>query len=112
MTNLITSLIVATWLAVIAILSVQNATPVALRFLLWQSIEIPVGIVLAFSTGIGLMTAAVAQPLLSGGSSTTPDTEDETVWRAEPRSRRAPEPAWKDDDWDSPAGSRGVEEDW
>ncbi|CEJ44680.1 LapA family protein [Umezakia ovalisporum] len=57
------SLIVAIWLAAIAIISVQNATPVSLKFLTFQSIQIPVGLVLAFSVGVGLIGMAILQPL-------------------------------------------------
>jgi uncharacterized integral membrane protein len=60
---LITSLVVAFWVAVIAIISVQNATPVSLKFLTFQSVQIPVGLVLAFSAGIGLVVMAILPPL-------------------------------------------------
>lgn len=60
---LITSVIVAVWVVAIAIISVQNATPVSLKFLTFQSVQIPVGLVLAFSAGIGLIAMAVLQPL-------------------------------------------------
>ncbi|MEQ9354827.1 LapA family protein [Coleofasciculus chthonoplastes] len=59
LTNLLTSLIVAAWIAAIAILSVQNATLVSLRFLNVESIKLPVGIVLALSVGIGLIVGAI-----------------------------------------------------
>ncbi|MBD2345089.1 LapA family protein [Anabaena subtropica] len=58
-----TSLVIAIWVVAIAIISVQNATPVSLKFLIFQSVQIPVGLVLAFSSGIGLMAMAVLQPL-------------------------------------------------
>lgn len=62
---LLISLIVATWVGAIAILSVQNFTPVALNFLAFRSIEIPVGLVLAFSVGIGMVGMAIAQLLIT-----------------------------------------------
>jgi hypothetical protein len=49
--RLVTFLLVclpALWIAAIAILSVQNATPVALQFLWFESVELPVGVVLSF----------------------------------------------------------------
>ncbi|MEH2353987.1 LapA family protein [Nostoc sp.] len=58
-----TSLVVAVWVIAIAIISVQNATPVSLKFLTFQSIQIPMGLVLAFSAGIGLIGMALLQPL-------------------------------------------------
>jgi uncharacterized integral membrane protein len=65
--NLLLSLILAAWIGAIAILSVQNFTPVSLKFLAFQSFEIPVGLVLAFSVGLGLMGTAIVQPLLRSG---------------------------------------------
>jgi uncharacterized integral membrane protein len=57
------SLIVAIWVVVIAIISVQNATPVSLKFLTFESIQIPIGLLLAFSASIGLLAMAILQPL-------------------------------------------------
>lgn len=61
--NLLTSLIVAVWIGVIAIVAIQNFTPVSLRFLAFESIQLPLGIVLAFGVGVGLIGGAIA-PLL------------------------------------------------
>jgi len=83
LSNLLTSLIVAIWVVAIAILSVQNATPVSLRFLNFQSIQLPVGLVLAFSAGVGLIGMALTQPLWgfagsnSGNSESENDLDDE-----------------------------------
>jgi uncharacterized integral membrane protein len=55
---------VAFWVVAIAILSVQNAEPVSLRFLTFRSIQIPVGLVLAFSAGVGIIGMALLQPVL------------------------------------------------
>lgn len=68
--NLLTSVVVACWVMAIAILSVQNATPVSLKFLTYESIQLPVGLVLAFSAGLGLIGMALIQLLwgLAGGS--------------------------------------------
>jgi uncharacterized integral membrane protein len=57
------SLIVAIWVVAIAIISVQNATPVSLKFLTFQSIQIPLGLLMAFSAGAGLLGMALLQPL-------------------------------------------------
>jgi uncharacterized integral membrane protein len=61
--DLCTSLILAVWLVTIAIISVQNATPVTLSFLFWHSIQIPMGLVMAFSAAIGLLLVALLQAL-------------------------------------------------
>lgn len=81
--NLLTSLFLAIWVVVIAILSVQNATPVSLKFLTFQSIQLPVGLVLAFSSGLGIIGMALTQPIWSltnsqrGNSQPNNDLEDE-----------------------------------
>lgn len=62
--TLITACILAVWIAAIAIISVQNAAPVSFRFLTIQTIEFPFGLVLAFSAAIGMVGAAIVQPLL------------------------------------------------
>ncbi|MBD2677856.1 MULTISPECIES: LapA family protein [Nostoc] len=64
---LLTILVVAVWVVAIAIISVQNATPVSLKFLTFQSIQIPAGLVLAFSAVIGLIGTALLQPLWNLG---------------------------------------------
>ncbi len=55
MTNLIISTIAALWIVLIALLSVQNATIVSLKFLVWRSIELPWGLILAGAVGIGFL---------------------------------------------------------
>lgn len=69
-TNLLISVVIAVWVVAIAIISVQNATPVSLRFLGFQSIQIPAGLVLAFSAAVGLIGVAVLQPLWELGDAT------------------------------------------
>ncbi|MFB2879884.1 lipopolysaccharide assembly protein LapA domain-containing protein [Floridanema aerugineum] len=72
--TLIISVILAVWMMAIAILSVQNATPVTLKFLAYESIRLPVGLVLAFSAAAGAIVGAiVALPLFSSPSSTSED---------------------------------------
>ncbi|MBW4576839.1 MAG: LapA family protein [Aphanothece sp. CMT-3BRIN-NPC111] len=63
-TNLLTSLVLAIAVGAIAILSVQNATLVSLRLLSFESIQLPVGVVLAFSAGVGVIGGTIA-PLFS-----------------------------------------------
>ncbi len=61
--NLLISIIIGIWIIAIALISVQNATPVALKFLGFQSIEIPFGLLLAFFAAVGWIGVAVLQPL-------------------------------------------------
>ncbi|MGG6296942.1 DUF1049 domain-containing protein [Leptolyngbya sp. AN02str] len=62
MIRLLTSLIVATWVSAIALVSVQNARPVSLRFLTVQTVNIPVGVLLGFSAAVGMVGTAVLLP--------------------------------------------------
>jgi uncharacterized integral membrane protein len=79
LSNLVISIVLACWVVVIAILSVQNATPVTLKFLTFESIQIPVGLVLAFCAGVGIIGMALLQPLwgLAGSLQTRDRSEDD-----------------------------------
>jgi uncharacterized integral membrane protein len=57
------ALLISAWMGAIALLSVQNATPVTLRFLWFQSVELPMGIVLAGAAIAGLMLIVLIQSL-------------------------------------------------
>lgn len=59
-TNLVTSLIIAAWIGVISVFSVQNYTQISLKFLNFESIKLPVGVVLALSVGVGMVAGAIA----------------------------------------------------
>lgn len=67
--NLLTSIILACWVVAIALLSVQNATPVSLKLLTFESIQLPIGLVMAFSASLGIIAMALTQPLWSLASS-------------------------------------------
>jgi uncharacterized integral membrane protein len=47
--------IVASWILAIALLSVQNAAPVSIKFLIWQSIPLPSGLVLSIALSSGIL---------------------------------------------------------
>ncbi|GFE67719.1 DUF1049 domain-containing protein [Chroococcus sp. FPU101] len=53
--NLITSLIIAGWIATMSVFSIQNITPYALKFLQFESIKIPIGVLLSISVGSGFI---------------------------------------------------------
>lgn len=57
------SFLLAIWVSAIGILAVQNATPVSLNFTFFQSIQMPIGVVLAMSLSAGLIGGAILQPL-------------------------------------------------
>lgn len=77
MVRFLTALILAFWICLIALLSVQNGARVSLQFLGMQTIAIPLGIMLAFCAAIGVVGAALLLPLLqSAGTSSLRDRED------------------------------------
>lgn len=53
--NFISSLIIAGWVSAIAVLAIQNIQAVSLKFLVWQSIQFPIGVLLAFCASIGFI---------------------------------------------------------
>jgi len=58
-TSLLSSLIVAILLVAIAIFSIQNIQDVSLKFLTFESINIPVGILLALASAVGIVLGAL-----------------------------------------------------
>lgn len=54
-TNFLSSLIVAGWLSAIAVFAIQNVQTVSLKFLIWQSIQFPIGVILAFCASLGFI---------------------------------------------------------
>jgi uncharacterized integral membrane protein len=58
------SFLLAILVSAIGIISVQNATLVSLNFTFFQSIQMPVGVVLAMSLSAGLIGGAILQPLM------------------------------------------------
>lgn len=53
--RLLNSLVFASLILAISIFSIQNIQDVSVKFLVWESITIPVGVLLAFCCGIGLI---------------------------------------------------------
>ncbi|GBF79260.1 lipopolysaccharide assembly protein LapA domain-containing protein [Aphanothece sacrum] len=62
-TNLIVGILIAFWISVVAIFSIQNISQVSLNFLAWQSITLPIGVLLSFALGGGFIIGALL-PLL------------------------------------------------
>jgi uncharacterized integral membrane protein len=46
------------------VFSIQNITPISLNFLFFKSIEIPVGVLLSFMLGLGIILGAILPLLL------------------------------------------------
>ncbi|MCW6034790.1 DUF1049 domain-containing protein [Spirulina subsalsa FACHB-351] len=57
--NLLISLLITAWLVTIAVISIQNITPISLNFLTFSSVEIPFGVLLTFGVGLGLLIGAM-----------------------------------------------------
>ncbi|MGF1519632.1 MAG: lipopolysaccharide assembly protein LapA domain-containing protein [Nodosilinea sp.] len=66
MIRLVLALVPAVWVIAIAVIAVQNATPVSFRLLTLQSIEIPFGVLLAFCAAAGMVAAALLLLVLGG----------------------------------------------
>ncbi|WP_275337219.1 hypothetical protein [Nodosilinea sp. PGN35] len=66
MIRLMLALVPALWVVAIAIIAVQNATPVSIQLLNLQSIAIPFGVLLAFCVAAGMLAAALVLLVLGG----------------------------------------------
>jgi uncharacterized integral membrane protein len=62
--KLLISLIISSWLILIAVFSIQNITPVSLSFLFFKSINIPVGVLLTMFGAMGIVLGSVIPFLL------------------------------------------------
>jgi lipopolysaccharide assembly protein A len=65
LTNLLTSLILAFWITLIGVVSIQNITEISLQFLWFKSISFPLGVLLTFAVGLGLIMGAFLPLFLS-----------------------------------------------
>lgn len=72
---LLTAIVLAIFVSAIAIISVQNATAYSLKFLLFQSVPLPVGVMLGFTVAVGVIVGAIAQPLWSISRDNNNETE-------------------------------------
>ena len=59
-TYLITMIIIAFWLIIIAIFSIQNTEEISLNFLVFKSIKLPIGVLLSFCVGGGIILGSLA----------------------------------------------------
>jgi uncharacterized integral membrane protein len=60
MNKVLLTVIPAVWVVAMAIASVQNATPIRLKFFAFESVELPFGVVLSFCVAVGMVIGAVA----------------------------------------------------
>ena len=66
MIRLVFALVPAVWVIAIAIIAVQNATPISIRLVTLQSVEIPFGVLLAFCAAAGMVASALVLLVLGG----------------------------------------------
>lgn len=59
------SLLVSFWLLLLPVFSIQNITTVSLKFLVFESISLPVGVLLSFTVALGFMLGSFL-PLFPG----------------------------------------------
>lgn len=48
-------ILLAGLLGIVAVMSIQNIEIVSIQFLIWQSVKLPLGVLLAFAVGFGLI---------------------------------------------------------
>ncbi|MBD2327368.1 DUF1049 domain-containing protein [Alkalinema sp. FACHB-956] len=78
------STIVALWTIVIAVIAMQNAEPVSLKFLGLESIPMPFGFVFALMVAIGMVGTALLWPWWTSGPWLP------KAWNTSKKSRRSP----------------------
>lgn len=69
--GLLNALLLGTWMTAIAVFSIQNIQNVSLKFLVFESISVPVGVLLAFFGGIGIILGWLIPLLFSRKRSTS-----------------------------------------
>ena len=60
------AMVLAVGLIALALLTIQNVTPVSLSFLTFQSIQMPVGLLLVFSVAGGLVAGSLFSSIPGG----------------------------------------------
>jgi uncharacterized integral membrane protein len=72
MIRLVFAVVAAVWVVAIAIIAVQNATPVSFRLITLQSIEMPFGVLLAFCAAAGIVATDLVLLVLGGNPVRSP----------------------------------------
>ena len=106
--RLFASTILAVLVTFFSIFSIQNITPVSLKFLVFESISLPLGILLALSTGVGLIFGAIIPLLLI--KKTKKKKRKPVLNREEEPDYLRREDSWIDDadteDWGQPTSDK------
>ena len=64
--NFLIAIIITSWLVFIATFSIQNIQLISVKFLIWESIQIPVGTFLTIVVGFGFLLGAILPIIFSG----------------------------------------------
>ena len=94
--NLIIATIFTCWIVFIATFSIQNVQLITVKFLIWESVQIPVGVFLSIVIGSGFLLGAML-PIFGGGK--TPKRNKKTSrnnWRKEREQEQEEDPIF---DW-------------
>ncbi|WP_373478813.1 lipopolysaccharide assembly protein LapA domain-containing protein [Geminocystis sp.] len=67
--QIIISLIIGFWLIVIALFSIQNIELISLKFFFFESIKIPLGVLLSFILAFGFIIGAIIPLFFSNNKS-------------------------------------------
>jgi uncharacterized integral membrane protein len=54
----------AVWMGIVAVFSIQNIEAISLKFFTFETIRLPVGVLLSFCLALGLILGAIAPLLL------------------------------------------------
>ncbi|NJL84778.1 MAG: DUF1049 domain-containing protein [Leptolyngbyaceae cyanobacterium SM1_1_3] len=68
MIRLSAAVILAIWISAVAVIAAQNGAPISLRFLTFRSVELPLGIALAFCVAGGLIVTALLLSLFESSA--------------------------------------------
>lgn len=66
--QLIISLIIGFWLTLTAVFSIQNIEKISLKFLVWESISLPIGVLLSMVTACGFILGAIVPFLFTNNN--------------------------------------------
>lgn len=66
--QLFISLIISFWLVLIAVFSIQNIEPIRVKFLIWQSISLPSGVLLTMVIALGFILGVLIPILFTNNN--------------------------------------------
>ena len=94
--NIIIGLIFTFWITLVATFSIQNIELVSLKFFFFESVQIPIGVLLSIIVGLGFMAGAL---LTSFSSKTKKSKNNRKKTKFVKQQEPEPEPDPIFDDW-------------